>query len=743
MTLPSDTPAKTPTARSIHRIVAILVGFFVLYLGVTGVLTQGVDIGAIVSHAPATDPNMKAIRESIDGTPNFAVIDTPDYAALPLPAGLDIKSALTRAMVSAQADTRPDRPLKFIEFRVVGGAPVVQALAGDHLLRFDAVTGQRLADMPVVKASGGPEQSLHRTMKSWHRLQGLSDWMLWLEILVGIGLGVLVVTGLIEYVRLLQARARVDRRALFWSSGGLLKSLHRAIALVSSIFLMVVTVSGTLLSIDSFVLQIYRATVPSEMIHGFPAGMSADYSTPLAASELPGMLDATLAAYQAAEGVRPIKVIRLRYFGGMAQGVIVTGGPATTQILFNTATGRRVSMTEPGYPRTGFPFGWEEHELMKRIHRGDVFGLTGRFMDLFAGLSLIYLSASGLWMYIDLKRRRGAVRTGPATTARQWMSVKVSARTEEATDIVSFELADAVGRSLPPFSAGAHIDVDVGDGLIRQYSLCNHPDEQHRYLIAVLKVSQSRGGSIAMHARFQEGSRLNISEPKNHFPLAPGARKSILFAGGIGITPILCMAERLASIGADFELHYSARSLDRMAFVDRIGTSTFVNKVHFHLDDGPADQKLDVISVLGQVSRDGAIPEDIHVYVCGPTGFMDWVLDTASRNQWPDAQLHREYFSPAPAPVDRPATAFEVQIASTGQTYLIPADLPITKALRVHGIDIPTSCEEGICGTCVTRVLDGVPDHRDLVLSVKQKARNDQMTPCCSRAKTAKLVLDL
>ena len=326
---------------------------------------------------------------------------------------------------------------------------------------------------------------------------------------------------------------------------------------------------------------------------------------------------------------------------------------------------------------------------------------------------------------------------------RQWMSVKITAKTEEALDIVAFELADPDGRNLPPFSAGAHIDVEIGDGLVRQYSLCNHPGERHRYLIAVLKVPDSRGGSVAMHGRFREGSLINISEPKNNFPLVASARKSLLFAGGIGITPILCMAERLAQTGADFELHYSTRSAERMAFARRIRASSFADRVRFYLGDGSTARKLDVKAALGKKGLFGSVPRDVHVYVCGPTGFMDWVLKTARDNKWRDEQLHREYFASVALPADATSTEFEVQIASTGLTYLIPADLPITKALRLHGIDIPTSCEEGVCGTCLTRVLEGIPDHRDLVLSARDKARNDQMTPCCSRSKSPKLVLDL
>lgn len=323
------------------------------------------------------------------------------------------------------------------------------------------------------------------------------------------------------------------------------------------------------------------------------------------------------------------------------------------------------------------------------------------------------------------------------------MTVKITAKTEEAVDIVSFELADTHGGNLPAFSAGAHIDVEVGEGLIRQYSLCNHPTERHRYLIAVLKVPDSRGGSIAMHERFGVGSLINISEPKNNFPLVAGAKKSLLFAGGIGVTPILCMAERLAQTGADFEFHYSVRSAEHMAFAKRIMASSFANKVRFHLNDGPADQKLDLKVALGKKGLFGRVPRDVHLYVCGPTGFMDWVFKTAKDNKWRDEQLHREYFAAGTLPADAVSSEFEIQIASTGQIYVIPADTPITEELRRHGIEIPTSCEEGICGTCITRVLEGIPDHRDLVLSAKDRGRNDQMTPCCSRSKSPRLVLDL
>lgn len=319
---------------------------------------------------------------------------------------------------------------------------------------------------------------------------------------------------------------------------------------------------------------------------------------------------------------------------------------------------------------------------------------------------------------------------------RQWLDVKVVAKRLEATDIYSYELADPQGRTLPPFSAGAHIDVEVRGKIIRQYSLCNHPNEQHRYLIAVLLDPNTRGGSLNIHERLQEGDLIHISEPKNHFPLAASAKRSLLFAGGIGVTPILCMADRLAHLQADFEMHYCSRSVDRMAFIERIRQSSFSQRVAFHYDDGPDAQKLDIAKVLAKPER------DVHIYVCGPTGFMDWILKTAKDNKWPDAQVHREYFA-APAQSVGESGEFAVQIASTGQTFLIPANLSITEVLLKNRIEIPTSCEQGVCGTCLTRVLEGEPDHRDSFLTNAERAKNDQIMPCCSRAKSAKLVLDL
>ena len=315
------------------------------------------------------------------------------------------------------------------------------------------------------------------------------------------------------------------------------------------------------------------------------------------------------------------------------------------------------------------------------------------------------------------------------------IEVHVTARRDEALEICSYELAPVDGKPLPAFTAGAHIDVHLPGGLIRQYSLCNHPEERHRYLIGVLKDPTSRGGSRSLHEQILPGARLHISEPRNLFPLAAQARRHLLFAGGIGITPILCMAEHLAQAGASFELHYCARSRERAAFVERLRQSRYADRVFLHFDEAP-ETALDAARVLA------APADDLHLYVCGPGGFMQHVLDTAKAQGWQDACLHREYF--AATPVDtRDDGRFSVKLASSGQVFEIPADRSVVQVLESHGIDIPISCEQGVCGTCLTRVLEGVPDHRDLFMTEAEQACNDQFTPCCSRSKTAVLVLDL
>jgi vanillate O-demethylase ferredoxin subunit len=316
------------------------------------------------------------------------------------------------------------------------------------------------------------------------------------------------------------------------------------------------------------------------------------------------------------------------------------------------------------------------------------------------------------------------------------LHVRVAAKTPLAEGICSFELQATDTAELPAFTAGAHVDVLMPGGLTRQYSLCNDPAERHRYLIAVLRESASRGGSATMHERVQVGDALTISAPKNHFPLVGTARRSLLLAGGIGVTPVLAMAETLAAAGADFEFHYCTRNLARTAFLERMRAAGWAARLALHLDDGPPDQRLDLEALLGTPQA------GTHLYVCGPRGFMDAVLGKARSAGWPETQLHWEFFAGDAAPAAGDG-AFEVQLAKSGRIVLVPAETTVARALEAAGISVPTSCEQGVCGTCITRVLQGIPDHRDLYFTPEEQAANDQFTPCCSRSKTPRLVIDL
>ncbi len=315
------------------------------------------------------------------------------------------------------------------------------------------------------------------------------------------------------------------------------------------------------------------------------------------------------------------------------------------------------------------------------------------------------------------------------------IEVIIRAMRLEAEGVLGLELVAADGAPLPPFEAGAHIDLHLPNGLIRQYSLCNDPRERHRYRIAVLRDAASRGGSQAVHELLRIGQRLSISAPRNLFALNEQAPRSLLLAGGIGITPLLSMAWRLHAIGADFALHQCVRSTKLAAFAERLASAPFAARTHLHCDDGASEQKLDLPALLA------AEPASSQLYVCGPNGFMEYVLDSARALGWAEDRLHREYFAAPEA--ESGGGAFTLRIASSGLELQVPEDRTALEVLEDAGFDIPVSCGQGICGTCLTRVVDGQPEHRDLFLSDEEKARNDQFTPCCSRSRSACLVVDL
>ncbi|MFD4840073.1 PDR/VanB family oxidoreductase [Achromobacter sp. NPDC058515] len=308
----------------------------------------------------------------------------------------------------------------------------------------------------------------------------------------------------------------------------------------------------------------------------------------------------------------------------------------------------------------------------------------------------------------------------------------------EGRNIHSYELVDPDGAQLPPFSAGAHVDIHFGQGMVRQYSLCNSPSERHRYVIAILRDAKGRGGSQRLHDHLRVQDRVRVSWPRNHFQLDPAARKVLLLAGGIGITPLKAMAHALQGQGMEFDLHYCARDADAAAFSRDLGALLDSGRMHLHFDHGDPSRGLDIAGLLRDVPAEGT-----HLYYCGPAGFMGACAQAAGH--WPAGTVHSEHFkAPERAPggsAQEGGGDFRVEIASTGQCIAVPADRSIADVLREAGVAIETSCEAGLCATCKVRYLAGEVDHQDYVLDPSEQ--REYLTVCVSRARSELLVLDL
>ena len=314
------------------------------------------------------------------------------------------------------------------------------------------------------------------------------------------------------------------------------------------------------------------------------------------------------------------------------------------------------------------------------------------------------------------------------------LDVVVRRRELQGQAVAVLTLADPAGRPLPAFSAGAHIDLHLPGGLVRPYSLCSDPRDTAAYRLGVLKDPASRGGSVAVHQALAEGARLRIGAPRNHFPLISDAPYSVLVGGGIGITPMLAMAWTLHAAGAAFELHYCARSRAQAAFLDELAAAPWADRVQLHFDDE------DTVLAPAELLR--AAPAGRHLYVCGPAGFMDWVMAEAAAAGLDAAQIHREYFS-APTTDASENTGFELEARRSGKVVHVAPEMGLLDALKRIGIEVPVSCEQGVCGTCACTVLEGEPEHRDAYLTEEERAANDQILVCCSRSRSARLVLDL
>ncbi|KWV54159.1 hypothetical protein AS026_02515 [Rhizobium altiplani] len=308
----------------------------------------------------------------------------------------------------------------------------------------------------------------------------------------------------------------------------------------------------------------------------------------------------------------------------------------------------------------------------------------------------------------------------------------IVARINRETDrIRSYELRRTDGFPIPVYTPGSNITIALPNGMIRTYSLTDTGSEPDALRIAVLHQVTGRGGSQFIHHDVKTGDTLRVRGIANSFSLQDSARKHILVAGGIGITPILSMAKHLEQSGSSFEVHYAARSRGEAAFADILACDPFKDKVKFYFDD--ENQRIDLDGILSDFVSGTA------VYCCGPPGLMNAV--TSKSGHWPVGSVRLDSFEPLDGNTDD--QPFTVKLASTGQIFDIPPGKSILRVLRDHGVCVGSQCEQGVCGACLTPIVEGLPDHRDRVLSESEKRANDLVALCCSRSLTNSLVLDM
>ncbi|GAA6206753.1 PDR/VanB family oxidoreductase [Cognatishimia sp. WU-CL00825] len=316
------------------------------------------------------------------------------------------------------------------------------------------------------------------------------------------------------------------------------------------------------------------------------------------------------------------------------------------------------------------------------------------------------------------------------------INVKVAKIKREAEGVHSFLLAKTGLFKFPKYAPGAHIDVHCGEGIIRQYSLCGDPEDRRHLMVAVKHEERSRGGSELMHTKVEVGQRLEIGSPRNNFHLDEAASYAILLAAGIGITPIIAMADRLYKLGIPFELQYFSRAETHTAFRKRLVSGDYAQNVTFHEGLDPAQTGDALDHILSAPKRGG------QVYMCGPGVFME-AAESRALKHWPSDAVKLERFAANPAFAGLPTSKFTIELARSGIALEVGKDETILDVLEANDINAAFSCEQGVCGTCVTDIIEGKAEHRDSFLSEKERARGDKLCLCVSRAKGERLVIDI
>ena len=396
--------------RTVHRVLSLIAVVLLLYVGVTGTLIQLLDLTAIVTGKPESDPTMQSMNEGKFGNNIYSAVTLADWHGAALPGNIDVAKGYATALAAFHR-AKPDVVPAFVELRMIDGRAVGQVAWPDphgtpdprrrgvplSALAFDAVTGAPSRTTDLRGAFPGP--SWRQSLKQWHRCWGPGFFGtrdtpgVYIEVVTGIGMWVLIITGLVMYFRLLKQRRKIKRPQLFWMNQDLWRSLHRGLALASSVLLVLVAASGTWIGFESSWGTLNRHKPPAETLA-------------ITDAQAQQIADSTMRAFRADEPTTPIKVIRARIWFGQAEGAVVTATTPTRQRVYNAASGKEQNLSSPLYPPSMFPFGTDVHEWVKHFHSGELFGLPARMLDLLAGLSLVFLSGSGLWMYIEMWRKR-------------------------------------------------------------------------------------------------------------------------------------------------------------------------------------------------------------------------------------------------------------------------------------------------------------------------------------------------
>ena len=679
-------PVFRKTVLTIHRWTGLTLGLIFVMLAVTA---------AILVYRPQLDP----------------VINAPLF---------DVRPCATRAsidsVVASAVRAHPGGRLDDVRIRAGAAEPTQVRFLDRTLVYVDSCTGQVLGEQNKYGGFFGFPEKLHRFKFIEGEVGAVLDGSITLILaLVLIAGGVIVWWPTTRLALKSGLKFRPHLKGVAFTL-----NLHNVVGIYTAVVLVVTALTAMPISFTWVREGLYSMTSSQRIAK--PSSTPAANAQPLAMETF----------WRSIQGLSPdFQEAVLRFQRKATDPIeaftVAADAPqpnARNYIFFDAYSGKLLKFI----PYAQIPDGLRIYFWIVSLHTGAVGGPLVQFLFFLGMLGVPVLAYTGFSSYLR-RRFQSADQLAP-------IKVRVASILEETEEIRSFRLVSANGKALPPFAPGAHVSVQIPDGLTRQYSLCNGPDDTEAYHIAVKREPESRGGSRAMHERVTEGETLAIMPPRNHFPIDASAKHHLLLAGGIGITPLLAMARHLQRSRASFELQYFTRGVKYAAFHELLSHPDYAGKVNFHYALEPASLKVYLHSLLRRR------PEGGHLYVCGPRPFMDLVEEIAATS-WPPEAVHMEFFSADPLASSGPRLPFEIKLARTQASYTVPAEKTILQVLAEHGIEVATSCSQGVCGTCITGVLDGPPDHRDAFLSDKERKSCDKMMLCVSRATSERLVLDL